>query len=192
MFIQIQDTPNPNTLKFLPGADVLELGDSALTIDRNGDNIKNIPLAKQIFDIDNGISSIFLGKDFISVTKSSEVEWYKLKTLVLSAIMDFILSGQKFVNESEKLKSYQKANESPSIDNEIIAQIIELIDTKIRPAVAEDGGDIEFDRFEDGIVYLRMHGACSGCPSSAITLKNGIENMLKHYVPEVKEVQQVI
>lgn len=218
MFIQIQETPNPDALKFLPGIKIIPEEVSNLTIKRSDDikKIETSPLAKALFTID-GVESLFFTKDFISITKKQNIEWYSIKTLILSAMMDIIIAGQSFVidtNNDTKSnqfnKSIGKSNEMDlgvaqsintdidknlnKIDAELLDkitdQIIELIDTRVKPAVAEDGGNIEFDRFENGVVFLRMYGACKGCPSSTITLKNGIENMLKMYIPEVTEVRE--
>lgn len=181
MFIQTQDTPNPSTIKFMPGIEVLK--NTTRNYAKN-DNFRESPLADSIFLID-GVEGVFLGGDFISVTKAEGHDWEYLKPMVLASIMDHFVSGMPVLNEAA-----HKAQAAVSVDA-LTNQIIELIDTRIRPAVAEDGGDIVFKDFKDGIVYLEMHGACSGCPSSTITLKNGIENMLKHYVPEVVSVEAV-
>ena len=184
MFIQIQDTPNPETLKFIPNVEVLKNGETA-TFTAEAD-LSVSPMASHLLQINN-VTSIFFTKDFISVTKSPEGSWDTLKTLVMSAIVDHLVAGYPIVLE----KFYNRDVISNSSDDEIVRQIIDIIEKKVRPAVAEDGGDIIFERFVDGIVYLTMHGACSGCPSSTITLKSGIENMLKHYVPEVISVQAI-
>jgi len=181
MFIQTETTPNPATLKFIPGEDVL--GNSTANFNKKED-ADNSPLALSLFDI-NGVEAVFLGGDFISVTKSDNDDWSHLKTEVLTTIMEHYVSGKPIMSDSDK------KDESNEDDDEIVKQIRELIDTRVRPSVAQDGGDIIFHGFEDGIVKLEMHGACSGCPSSTITLKNGIENMLKHYVPEVESVEAI-
>ncbi len=178
MFIQTEDTPNPMTLKFIPGTKILPNDTAEYNI--NSENIDS-PLARSLFKID-GVISIFLGDDFISVTKSEKDEWFSLKPQILSEIMSFFTSGQKVLDGNSKVKT------SLEDESELSKQIRELIDTRVRPAVAMDGGDIVFHSFENGIVSLEMRGACNGCPSSTATLKMGIENMLKHYVPEVKEV----
>ena len=185
MFIQIQDTPNPNTLKFLPGISILKEGFTLSITSIEESTIA--PIARYLLQI-KGTKSVFLAHDFISVTKENDVEWDTLKTLIMAAIMDHYMAGYPMVLES----FYKPKDHTDSdIDDAIINQIKEIIETKVRPAVAEDGGDIIFDRFENGIVYLEMQGACSGCPSSVITLKAGIEKMLKHYVPEVVSVESV-
>lgn len=182
MFIQTESTPNPATLKFLPDRVVLENGSADYT---SSDAATASPLASRLFQV-GGVKGVFLGHDFISVTKDGGSEWATLKPQILAAIMEHISSGNPSVAE--------KAAPSMSDDqlDEISSQIMELIDTRVRPAVAMDGGDIVFDRFEAGVVYLHLRGACAGCPSSTATLKSGIENMLKHYVPEVTEVRAVM
>lgn len=182
MFIQTENTPNPATLKFIP-ENVEIAGDNPVDF-KNKDQAKGKSiLASQLFLI-NGVKSIFLGKDFITVTKEGDVEWQDIKTEILSSIMDFFLSGKAAINES-------KEEESGEEDSDVVKQIKELIEIKVRPAVAMDGGDIIYRGFENGIVKLELKGSCSGCPSSTITLKNGIENMLKHYIPEVEGVEEV-
>jgi Fe-S cluster biogenesis protein NfuA len=181
MFIQTEKTPNPETLKFIPGEVVLKSG----TVEfRSAEDSGPSPLAQRLFKL-NGVKTVFLGGDFISVTKAVEKDWAILKTQILAAIMEHFSTNQPVMNDNAA-----PANASaPDMDNEIVAQICELLETRVRPAVQQDGGDIEFDRFEDGVVYLHMRGACSGCPSSTATLKSGIENMLRHFVPEVVEVR---
>ncbi len=181
MFIQTEDTPNPATLKFLPGQPVLESGSANFF---SPEEAKSSPLALRLFDIE-GVEGIFLGADFIAVTKSEKAKWDYLKALCLSAIMEHYVSGLSVIDDRTD------KNEISDNDDEIVIQIKELLTTRIRPAVAQDGGDIVFEKFEDGVLFLQMQGACSGCPSSAVTLKGGIENMMKHYVPEVKEVRAV-
>lgn len=184
MFIQTELTPNPSTIKFIPGEVVLETG----TLQINSkDDAANSPLAIALFEI-NGVKAVFLGSDFISVTKDDKVEWSLLKADILTSITDHYVSGKPIISSDLSAKSDDGAELD---DDPISAQIREIINTRVRPAVAQDGGDIIFHGFEDGIVKLEMHGACSGCPSSSITLKNGIENMLKHYIPEVESVEQV-
>ena len=180
MFIQTEATPNPATLKFLPGVTVMENGTANFTI---GDEASRSPLAQRLFEID-GIVGVFFGNDFISATKDSTHEWDALKATILSIIMQHFTSGDAII-----IADAITANTSESEDSDIVAQIRELIDTRVRPAVAQDGGDIVFKGFDEGIVYLQMQGACSGCPSSSATLKHGIENMLKYYIPEVLEVR---
>lgn len=183
MFIQTEETPNPASLKFLPGQPVL--GKSVADF-RKAEEAAASPLAKSLFALD-GVMGVFLGSDFITVTKSASKDWTQLKVHVLAAIMDHFLSGQPAMIENAANDSH-----ASSEDNEISRQIRELIESRVRPAVAQDGGDITFERFEDGVVYLHLKGSCAGCPSSTATLKSGIENMLKHYIPEVTEVRQVI
>jgi Fe-S cluster biogenesis protein NfuA len=179
MFIQTEKTPNPETLKFIPGEPVMTAGAREF---RNAEEGMASPLAKRLFALD-GVKSVFFGSDFISVTKDPEKTWMALKTMILAAIMEHYTTGQPIITEQAKPSA------TPDMGNEIVAQIYELLETRVRPAVQQDGGDIVFDRFDDGIVYLHMRGACSGCPSSTLTLKSGIENMLKHFVPEVVEVR---
>ena len=180
MFIQTEDTPNPNTLKFIPGVQVLEEG----TIEfKDQDSAKISNLANLIFLID-GIDRVFLATEFVSVTKKIDTNWEILKPLVLTAIMDHYASGKEVI---EKIQN--NTNDSIDEDTDVVKQIKELIDQRVRPAVAMDGGDISFCSFENGVVTLQMKGACAGCPSSTATLKMGIENMLRHYIPEVVEVK---
>ena len=181
MFIQTEATPNPLTLKFLPGVQVLETGTAFFT---NKEDADISPLAKILFDID-GVTAIFFGSDFITVTKDEASHWEALKAPILTTIMDHFVAGKPVMNKAGA------AAESYENDSDLVKQIRELIDTRVRPAVAQDGGDIIYRGFEDGIVKLELHGSCSGCPSSTVTLKNGIENMLKHYVPEVIAVEAV-
>ena len=185
MFIQTEQTPNPQTLKFLPGKVVMEDGTAFF---QNVDEASNSPFAKRLFGVD-GVDGVFFGSDFITITKNQSLDWQVMKPLILGSIMDHYNSGDVtvFSEDSEKNTSLDK-NEN---DSDIVKQIKELLDTRVRPAVAMDGGDIIYDSFKDGIVYLHMQGACSGCPSSTATLKMGIENMLKHYVPEVQEVRPI-
>ena len=180
MFIQTETTPNPTTLKFIPGQEVLATGSADFP---NAEAASRSPLAQRLFEVDN-VERVFFGTDFISVTKS-DGEWPHLKPAILGVIMEHFTAGLPVMDEVE---SDDGENQE---EDETVIKIKELIDTRVRPAVAQDGGDIVFHGFEDGIVYLHMQGACAGCPSSAITLKNGIENMLKHYIPEVVEVQQI-
>ena len=184
MFVQTETTPNPASLKFLPGRVVMEKG----TIDfRNVDETKNSLLAQNLFKIE-GVEGVFFGSDFISITKSEGFDWQILKPSILGAIADHYESGAPVMNEIESSED----DETSVKDSEIVVQIKELLDTRVRPAVAMDGGDITFGDYKDGIVFLHMKGACSGCPSSTATLKAGIESMLKHYLPEVQGVQQVM
>jgi Fe-S cluster biogenesis protein NfuA len=181
MFIQTEATPNPLTLKFLPDVPVLETGTAFFT---NVEDAGISPLALELFAVD-GVTAVFLGSDFVTVTKSEDSEWESLKAPLLTTLMDF------FVAKKTVMGSAKKTVEIDENESDLIKQIRELIDTRVRPAVAQDGGDIIFHGFEDGIVQLELHGSCSGCPSSTITLKNGIENMLKHYIPEVIAVEAV-
>ena len=186
MFIETEATPNPATLKFLPGQPVLISSSARDFRDRDAAEIAS-PLAARLFEVE-GVSGVFLGADFISVTKN-DGEWGHLKPAVLGAIMEHFLSGAPAVNDEAASESAE-GRYSPE-DAEIVGTIIELIDTRVRPAVAQDGGDIVFQGYRDGIVYLHMRGACAGCPSSTATLRNGVENLLRHYVPEVREVRQI-
>jgi len=186
MFIQTEQTPNPQTLKFLPGKVVMDEGTAFF---QNVDKTSNSPLAKKLFDVDD-VTGVFFGSDFITVTKNDSLDWQVMKPLILGAIMDHFNSGEPTINNETNDKEEKSLLEN-SEDSDIVKQIKELLDTRVRPAVAMDGGDIVYDNYENGIVYLQMQGACSGCPSSMATLKMGIENMLKHYIPEVKEVRPV-
>ena len=186
MFIQVESTPNPLTLKFLPGRTVTKGG---TIFYQNESEVLNSPFAKRMFAVD-GVNSVFFGSDFITITKDEDLDWQVLKPTVLGAITDHYNSGEETVIDSPNQKKSEELNENQD-DSDIVKQIKELLDTRVRPAVAMDGGDIVYQKFEKGIVYLHMQGACSGCPSSAATLKTGIENMLKHYVPEVIEVRPV-
>ena len=186
MFIQTEDTPNPSTLKFIPGVDVMGQGKtmafSALK------DCKNSELAKDIFESEN-VRGVFFGSDFITITKAEDIEWKLLKPELVAIIMDFFVSGREVVTDKTKLvDSNNKVNDD---DDFIVKQIKELLDERVRPAVAMDGGDIIFHKYEDGVVFLEMHGACSGCPSSSVTLKQGVENMLKHFIPEIEKVEAV-
>lgn len=189
MFIQTESTPNPNTLKFLPGRDVLGKGARDFA-DRDAAE-KGSPLAAAIFETD-GVTRVFLGDEFVSVTKTDDVDWAHLKPFVLGAIMEHFVANRPVLFEANSAATAETDEDDRVYEGdaaEIVEQIKELIDTRVRPAVAQDGGDIVFHDFRDGIVYLHMQGSCSGCPSSTATLKMGIENLLKHYVPEVVEVQ---
>jgi Fe-S cluster biogenesis protein NfuA len=181
MFIQTESTPNPATLKFLPGRAVMTSGTANFA---DVEEAARSPLAMTLFAND-GVLGVFLGSDFITVSKAPNKEWDTMKPLILGAIMEHFQSGRPVIEEDA-------AGEGAGADEGgIIGQIKELIDTRVRPAVAQDGGDIVFKGFEEGVVYLHMQGACSGCPSSTMTLKHGIENMLRYYVPEVQEVRAV-
>ena len=183
MYIETEQTPNPETLKFLLEQTLLASG-SVNIVDREA--AKNSPLAQELFRIED-VVSVFIGTNFVSVTKEVSTDWTVLKPIVLSSLMQFLVSGATAVEELAEEVALNVREE----DADIVAQITTLIDEKVRPAVAGDGGDIVFRGFEEGIVYLQMQGACAGCPSSTITLKHGIENLLKHYVPEVTEVRAV-
>jgi Fe-S cluster biogenesis protein NfuA len=184
MFIQTESTPNPATLKFLPGQTVLSTG----TADFPGlDAAQASPLARRIFAA-GGVTGVFLGPDFVTVTKDGDTEWAHVKPAILGAIMEHFQSGLPAI-EGEAGSVEHAAHDGP--DGEIVTQIKELLDTRVRPAVAQDGGDITFHGFDRGVVYLHMQGACAGCPSSTMTLKMGIENLLRHYIPEVVEVRPV-
>ncbi len=184
MFIQTEATPNPATLKFIPGKDVL--GDGAVDF-RARDEAMASPLAVRIFDVE-GVTGVFLGGDFISVTKG-DVEWSHIKPAVLGAIMEHYLSGAPVIEGDDTHENARGIYDAK--DEETVTTIKELLETRVRPAVAHDGGDIVFHSFQDGVVSLHMRGACSGCPSSTATLRNGIENLLKHFCPEVQEVRAV-
>lgn len=184
MFIQTESTPNPATLKFLPGQTVLEAGTADFP---SRDTAGKSPLATRLFDVEN-VSGVFFGTDFVTVTKTDGVEWDVIKPAILGAIMEHFQSGQPVI-EGENAASGHAEHEGE--DSEIVSQIKELLDTRVRPAVAQDGGDIVFHGFDRGVVYLHMQGACAGCPSSTLTLKMGIENLLRHYIPEVVEVRPV-
>jgi Fe-S cluster biogenesis protein NfuA len=183
MFIQTEETPNPATMKFLPGRDVM--GSGTLDVTSAADAAQSF-LAEDLFKIE-GVRGTFLGKDFITVTKDEAKNWSILKPVILTAIMEHFTANRPTLKSTDAtVESAPHADEDP-----IITKIRELLDHKIRPAVAQDGGDITFQSYEDGIVYLNLKGSCAGCPSSSMTLKAGVENMLRHYVPEVREVRQV-
>jgi Fe-S cluster biogenesis protein NfuA len=183
MFIQTEATPNPATLKFLPGRAVLETG----TLDlRDKDEAAQSPLAEQLFAV-NGVSGVFFGSDFIAVTKDNG-EWQQLKPMILGAIMEHFMSGAPLLN-AERSEQRDEDEFFDAADAETVATIKELIETRVRPAVANDGGDITFRGFKEGVVYLHMKGACAGCPSSTATLRHGIQNLLRHFIPDVTEVR---
>ena len=183
MNIQTELTPNPSSLKFLPGKIVMEKETADF---RNVKEAKSSPFALNLFKID-GVEGVFFGSDFISITKNDNHEWQTLKPSISETIIEHYKSGATIILQGEE----DKTDTSNTEDNEAVIKIKEILDTKVRPAVAKDGGDITFQSFDNGIVYLQMKGSCSGCPSSTATLKAGIENMLKHYVPEVREVRPV-
>ena len=184
MFIQTESTPNPATLKFLPGQTVMSMGTADFPTPESG---ATSPLAKRIFAVE-GTVGVFFGTDFVTVTKAENIEWDHIKPALLGAIMEHFQSGQPVVEGEDNAGGHA---EHSGEDADIVNQIKELLDTRVRPAVAQDGGDITFHGFERGVVYLHMQGACAGCPSSTITLKMGIENLLRHYIPEVTEVRPV-
>ena len=183
MFIQTESTPNPATLKFMPGQSVLDLGTADFP---TADTASKSPLANRIFAVGD-VAGVFLGSDFITVTKAENSDWDHIEPAILGAIMEHFQSGAPAL-EGEAAAAHA---EHTGEDGDIVTQIKELLDTRVRPAVAQDGGDITFHGFDRGIVYLHMQGACAGCPSSTLTLKMGIENLLRHYIPEVVEVRPV-
>lgn len=179
MFIQTENTPNPACIKFIPGVRVLDTGTRTFS---STHDCADSPLARNLLDID-GIDSIFFGTDFISITKDDASDWSYLRPIVIATLMEHFIAGHPAI-----LDAPQHTDISHDHDDPVVKQIKDIIETRVRPAVAQDGGDITFDRFEDGILYLKLEGACSGCPSSSATLKTGIENMMRYYVPEVIEV----
>jgi len=190
MFIQTEETPNPATLKFIPDGHIILKNGTAEFKNQKQAETKS-PLALQLFAI-TGVEAVFFGHDFITITKSGNAVWKYLTSEVQAVIMDFFLSGKNPMFENqESANAKDSSATSNEGDSEIVKQIKELIEIKVRPAVAMDGGDIIFHSFENGIVYLMLKGSCSGCPSSTVTLKSGIENMLKHYIPEVEAVEQI-
>jgi Fe-S cluster biogenesis protein NfuA len=184
MFIETEGTPNPATLKFLPGRDVMPTGTADFA---TPDAAARSPLADSLFALP-GVARVFLGADFVTITKSGGTEWQALRPQILGVIMEHFMAGRPVI-EGEDAATEEDVRPE---DREVVDQIKELLDTRVRPAVAGDGGDIVFRGFRDGVVRLHMQGACSGCPSSTATLKHGIENMLRHYVPEVVAVEQVV
>ncbi|NDF11839.1 MAG: NifU family protein [Proteobacteria bacterium] len=186
MFIQTESTPNPNTLKFIPGVEVMPGGTADFA---NEEASHASPLAEALFNISD-VARVFYGSDFITVTKKEDADWPLIKPVILTTIMEHFVAGLPLMkaDKDAKFSAHNTINEN---DSDLVKQIKELIDTRVRPAVAEDGGDIVYRGFENGVVRLELHGACSGCPSSTATLKQGIENMLKHYVPEVIAVEAV-
>ena len=182
MFIQTEETPNPSTLKFLPGREVLPNGSMDF---RSEQDAKNSPLAEALFNVD-GVVGVFLSDDFITITKRDDKDWHLMKPGLLGVIMEhFTTNRPVIISDDENSKSGSSVKDE---DDDVVLQIKELLYTRVRPAVAQDGGDIVFEDFTDGTVTVQMRGACAGCPSSTATLKMGIENMLRHYIPEVKEV----
>jgi Fe-S cluster biogenesis protein NfuA len=186
MFIQTEATPNPATLKFLPGRPVLESG----TLDlRDASQAAQSPLAERLFGI-SGVSGVFFGSDFVTVTKNTG-EWQQLKPMILGAIMEHFMSGAPLLADADNTATGDGEEFFDAADAETVATIKDLIETRVRPAVANDGGDITFKGFKDGVVYLNMKGSCAGCPSSTATLQHGIQNLLRHFVPDVTEVRPV-
>lgn len=185
MFIQTESTPNPATLKFLPGQTVLEMGTADFPSPETADKS---PLASRLFTVE-GVTGVFFGNDFVTITKADAVDWDHVKPALLGAIMEHFQSGQP-VMAGDHTPASGHADHAGE-DGPIVDQIKELLDSRVRPAVAQDGGDITFHGFDRGVVYLHMQGACAGCPSSTLTLKMGIENLLRHYIPEVTEVRPV-
>ena len=181
MFVQTEPTPNPATLKFLPGREVMKEGTIFF---QNQDSAANSPLAQNLFNV-KGVESVFFGSDFITITKAEANEWTLMKPAILGCIIEHFTMNKPVI--SENIASTEHVIDEN--DSDVVKKIKELLDTKVRPAVAMDGGDIIFDKYNEGIVFLQMQGACQGCPSSTATLKMGIENMLKHYIPEVQEVR---
>lgn len=186
MFIQTEQTPNPATLKFLPGRTVLAEGTADFA---SADKAERSPLAQRLFQVE-GVAGVFLGSDFITVTKAERAEWTVMKPAILGIVMEHFVQNRP-VLLAESAPAPADGGSFEEKDRELVDQIKELLETRVRPAVAQDGGDIVFHGFQDGVVFLKMQGSCAGCPSSTATLKMGIENMLKHYVPEVVEVQAV-
>ncbi len=184
MFIQTESTPNPATLKFLPGQSVVQVGTADFP---NAESAGSSPLAKRLFGVE-GVSGVFFGPDFITVTKIDTIDWAHIKPVILGAIMEHYQSGEPVMDDESGTVGHAE-HDGP--DSELVKQIKELLDTRVRPAVAQDGGDITFHGFDRGVVYLHMQGACAGCPSSTMTLKSGIENLLRHFIPEVTEVRAV-
>lgn len=186
MFIQTENTPNPLTLKFIPGQTVLEKGTLEF---KSIEESKNHKLADELFGTGN-VTNVFVGKDFISITKTEKVEWEHIKPSFLSIIMNFFSAGGDFEKETKSIPSEEEVVYSEG-ELKIVNKVKQLIEERVKPAVAQDGGDISFVSFKDGVVFLELQGACSGCPSSTMTLKSGIENMLKYYVPEVQSVEPI-
>ena len=185
MFIQTEQTPNPATLKFLPGCPVMTSGTANFT---SGEAARVSPVAERLFSLPD-VTGVFLGADFVTVTKTEEGDWYRLKPAILAVVMEHFTAGRPVLLDDATASVAAATSEED--EDEVVAQIKELLETRVRPAVAQDGGDIIFHDFEDGVVYLHMQGSYSGCPSSTATLKAGIENMLRHYIPEVVEVRAI-
>jgi Fe-S cluster biogenesis protein NfuA len=183
MFIQTEQTPNPATLKFLPGRTIIESGQVEVLDAEEAERVS--PLARRLFAVD-GVRSVFVTRDFVAVTKQAAADWYVLKPAVLGAMVEHFMSGDEAVIQDTAPQPVTAAE-----DDETVSKIKELLETRVRPAVANDGGDIVFHGFERGVVYLHLRGACSGCPSSTATLRHGIENLLRHFCPDVQEVRPV-
>ena len=179
MYVQTETTPNPNSLKFLPGKTVSQGGSFEIT---KKDDVKN-ELVRNLMSV-NGVEGIFLSKDFISINKYDDISWDEIKHIIISLINDFYSSGKEFVIDKSPYVSDENLGD-------IEKKIVQILDQKIRPAVAKDGGDIKFKEFKDGVVKVQLQGSCSGCPSSTMTLKQGVQNLLTHYLPEVKEVEAI-
>jgi len=184
MFIQTESTPNPATLKFLPGKSVIPVGTADFP---TAESAASSPMATRLFGVE-GVAGVFFGPDFVTVTKTDAVDWAHIKPAILGAIMEHYQSGEPVMDDESGAVGHAE-HDGP--DSGLVKQIKELLDTRVRPAVAQDGGDITFHGFDRGVVYLHMQGACAGCPSSTMTLKSGIENLLKHFIPEVVEVRAV-
>ena len=185
MFIQTERTPNPATLKFLPGEAVMSSGTADF---RDVESAERSPLARRLFQVE-GVTGVFFGGDFVSVSKSDDADWQLLKPVILGVIMEHFVAGHPLLLGDAAETAGEETDDG--VDAEIVGQIKELLDTRVRPAVAQDGGDIIYRGFQNGVVMLQLQGSCQGCPSSTMTLKMGIENMLKHYIPEVVEVRAV-
>jgi Fe-S cluster biogenesis protein NfuA len=184
LFIQTEETPNPAALKFIPGRVVMESGMMEFT---SAESAWRSTLVENLFKI-SGVSSVFLSGDFITISKADNTDWTILKPLILGTIMEYFMTYDRVHIQATEDQVLQLSSDE---DNAIVKEIKELIDTRVRPAVAQDGGNIMFDRFENGVVFLKLQGACSACPSATATLKAGIENMLRHYIPEIQEVQAI-
>jgi len=185
MFIKTEVTPNPATMKFMPGQEIAP--DKPYDFKSDAEAGAS-PLAQRLFGL-QGVSGVFLGSDFVAVSKSDDTDWNMLQPMVVNAMMEHLSTGQPIVEKGEEGAKTASDKKRSAEDQEVIDQIKELLDTRVRPMVMQDGGDIVFEDYDDGIVYLQMRGACSGCPSSTATLKDGIENMLQHFIPEVREVR---
>lgn len=188
MFVQTEKTPNPDALKFLPGSEISPSG--PVFFNSIEETIQKSSLATKIFQISK-VKAVFYGVDFITVTKSDDINWDVLKPEILIIIMDHLVSETAVFDQAQNNNSIPKEQTNTDSTSGIEKEIIEIIETRVRPSVAMDGGDIVYHKFENGVVYLQLHGACSGCPSSSITLKQGIESMLKHFIPEVKSVEAI-